>query len=139
MPRLLDPSVSHHHLHKQNGVNKLTPPKKLPGETVGAKLAEKQKEMGATQREAQKTMMQEQMKKQMAMAIAGQREMLNWQFGTYIGFVTGVVVAKLKGASLPAAARVPLIIAPIIMAYQADMAYGNKADRIKAEADRILV
>jgi len=39
----------------------------------------------------------------------------------------------------PPVAVVPLTLFPIVMAYQADFAYGNKADRIKEEADKILV
>ena len=135
------------------------------GESVATKMGEKQKEMATIQRENQMKMMEAQMKKQISMQMASTREFLNWQAGVYgllVVAVTGRVLAK---KPVYAAAGVPLIrlisffsfffffskdfvltliliiiiVFPIIMAYQADLAYGNKLDRIKAEADRILV
>ena len=98
------------------------------GESVGSKIAEKQKEM-----------MREQLSKQLSMQMAAQREQLNWEFGSYGFFASVLVLAKLAKQHVPRPVAVPFVLAPIIMAYQVDFAYGDKADRIKKEADKILV
>lgn len=102
-------------------------------------MAEKQKEMAVIQRENQKKMMEEQMKKQLSMAMASQRELLNWELSAYGTFATVFTLGKLARRPVPHVAVVPLVVAPVILAYQWDFAYGTKADRIKAEADKILV
>ena len=53
--------------------------------------------------------------------------------------VLGVTARYIKTKSVPTAAFVPIVVIPYLMAYQADLAYGNKADRIYNEANRILV
>jgi len=108
------------------------------GEAVGSKMAEKQKEMVVVQRENQKQMMMEQMKKQLSMQMAAQREQLNWEFGTFGFFGSVLVLAKMSKKHVPAPAAIPFLLASVIMAYQVDFAYGNKMDRVKKEADKIL-
>jgi len=53
--------------------------------------------------------------------------------------VLGVTARYIKTKSVPTVAFVPVVVIPYLMAYQADLAYGNKADRIYNEANRILV
>lgn len=127
------------------------------GSAVATTMAEKQQEAMKAQREAQQKMMGDQMKRQISMQVAMTRERLLWQGVFYCTvddnvivlsahltrpaavFLTGFIAAKLKGVPVPHAAASPIILIPYFMLYQADMAYGNKLDRVKAEADRILV
>ena len=51
--------------------------------------------------------------------------------------LTGVGLRALARKPVPAAALGPIFVIPYIMAYQADLAYGNKSDRIYHEANRI--
>ena len=53
--------------------------------------------------------------------------------------VLGVTARYIKTKSVPTVAFVPIVVIPYLMAYQVDLAYGNKADRIYNEANRILV
>ena len=62
--------------------------------------------------------------------------------GEYAGpgvMVSGVGLRLLTRQPVPAAAIVPILVIPYIMAYQVDLAYGNKSDRIYHEANRIQV
>ena len=53
--------------------------------------------------------------------------------------MTGIGLRAAVGKPIPTVALGPLLLVPYIMAYQVDLAYGNKADRIYNEANRILV
>jgi hypothetical protein len=57
--------------------------------------------------------------------------------GTYGLLLTAATVRYLKTKSVPVAAVVPIVFVPIFLAYQADFAYGNKAERIKRMRDEI--
>lgn len=109
------------------------------GESVAAKMAEKQKETMAAQRDAQAKMMEANIKRQVAIQMAATRERLNWQLGFWLAANVGVAARFIKTKTVHPVSIFPVVILPYIMAYQADLAYGNKMDRIKAEADRILV
>ena len=109
------------------------------GESVANKMAENQKATMASQREAQQKMMETNMKRQVAIQMAATRERLNWQFVGWSIVTTAIGVRFAATKQIHATAAFPLVILPYLMLYQADMAYGNKMDRIKAESDRILV
>ena len=56
-----------------------------------------------------------------------------------VALLCGVVGMKLAGKTPPAAALGPLGIGPLYIAYQADFAYGNKADRVRGYYESIMV
>jgi len=84
-------------------------------------------------------MMMTQAKRMQATMVAQQRELLVWEVGLYGLLVTGVSAATIKRGHFPVPAIFPLVLMPYAISYQADLAYGTKLERIKAEADRILV
>eukprot|EP00160_Parvularia_atlantis_P002591 Unigene12158_Nuclearia_a/m.36965 Unigene12158_Nuclearia_a/g.36965 ORF Unigene12158_Nuclearia_a/g.36965 Unigene12158_Nuclearia_a/m.36965 type:complete len:143 (-) Unigene12158_Nuclearia_a:65-493(-) len=104
------------------------------GEGVAGKMAEKQREAMA----AQQAFMMQQAKRQQAIMMAQQREQLVWEAGAWALVATATTMRTVVSRRFPAPAAVPLLVLPYLMAYQVDMAYGNKMDRIKAESDRIL-
>ncbi|XP_020861973.1 plasminogen receptor (KT) [Phascolarctos cinereus] len=88
------------------------------------------------QLERQLTMQNEMRERQMAMQIAGSRELLKY-FGTFFGIATmgltaGAIKRKQPGLFLPV---IPL---SFILAYQYDMGYGTLLQRMKGEAESIL-
>jgi Fe2+ transport system protein B len=94
-------------------------------------MREKQWEM---QLRGQERMMRTQLSMQMAMA----RERMYWMGGAYGAALTGVLGAKLKGHAIPKVTAVPLAVFTIFLAYQADFAWGNKAERINKMRREIL-
>ncbi|KAK4300149.1 hypothetical protein Pmani_017552 [Petrolisthes manimaculis] len=89
------------------------------------------------QLERQIHMQNEMREKMMSMQVARSRELLYW-FGSFyivaaLGMITGFRRSKKPGT------LVPLLPLSFILAYQADMAYGSKLNRIKLEAENILV
>lgn len=74
--------------------------------------------------------------KGMAMQLSGAREMFNW-LGSFYALAT---VGGLLGF---ARSKNPAVIAPLvpltfIVGYQYDWCYGNKVERIRADAEKIL-
>jgi len=70
----------------------LSSPLAAAGDAFSSKMAERQKETMAMQREFQRQAMENQMKRQMAMRMASTRETLQWQVGfwcTALCFSTG--------------------------------------------------
>ncbi|GAB6022406.1 hypothetical protein CHUAL_006523 [Chamberlinius hualienensis] len=93
-------------------------------------------EMQRVQLERQIQMQNQMRERMMAMQIAKSREFLYW-FGSFyalaaIGMIAGYRKSKNRGL------LVPLLPLTFIVAYQADLAYGSKLNRIKAEAENIL-
>lgn len=85
---------------------------------------------------ARKAMIQREV--QMAVKIAQMRDTL-CIFGTaYATFVTGVVTAKALGRAVPPVAGVPVVIGGLVLGNIADMAYGNKLNRVVKEAEYML-
>lgn len=86
---------------------------------------------------ARQIQMQNQMRERaMAMQLSGSREMFNW-VGSFYGIAT---LAMLLGFSR---SKNPGVLAPIlplsfIVGYQWDWCYGNKIERIRADAEKIL-
>lgn len=75
-------------------------------------------------------------KKQMAMQIAGSRDTCHWISAFYATIAAGLITGFRK-------TRKPSLLAPLVplafpTAYFWDLAYGNKIQRIKNEADSIL-
>lgn len=66
------------------------------------------------------------------------RELLVWEVGLYSALLAVVTLRTLATRHFYPPVAIPLVLMPYGMAYQVDMAYGNKFDRVKAEADRIL-
>ena len=73
--------------------------------------------------------------RQMAMNLARQRDMTNFM-GAFYAIAAPLLIHKARSGS-PAMAA-PLLPLTFVLAYNADMAYGNKIARIRAEAERIL-
>ncbi|GLH08190.1 Uncharacterized protein GBIM_13481 [Gryllus bimaculatus] len=81
--------------------------------------------------------MQNQMRERMtAMQIARARELLYW-FGSFYALATLGMVAGFRRTRKPGV-LIPLLPLTFITAYQADMAYGNKLHRLRAEAENIM-
>jgi hypothetical protein len=81
--------------------------------------------------------MQNQMRERMmAMQVARARELLYWLSSFYglaaLGMVSGFRRTRKPGV------LIPLLPLTFIVAYQADMAYGNKLHRIRLEAENIM-
>lgn len=81
--------------------------------------------------------MQNQMRERMvAQQVAGAREMFLWLGSFYLLAGTGMIAAFAK--SKKPAAVAPLLPLTFLVGYQADLAYGSKVARIRAEAENIL-
>ncbi|KAJ3125439.1 hypothetical protein HK098_000253 [Nowakowskiella sp. JEL0407] len=88
---------------------------------------------------AQKENMERQQRMMMASQVALTRDRLNWMGAGYGIALSGVLAARIRGHTIPAAAYPGLfLIFPLILGYQIDLAYFNKADRIRKEVDKIL-
>merc|ERR1739844_187545 len=81
--------------------------------------------------------MQNQMRERMvASQVAGAREMFLWLGGFYVIAGSGMIAGFAR--TKKPAAIVPLLPLTFIVGYQADLAYGSKVNRIKAEAENIM-
>ena len=75
---------------------------------------------------------------QMAVNVARARDTL-WIFGSaWATLVTGATTAKLLGKPVPPVLVVPVVIGGLALGNMADMAYGNKLNRIVKEAEYIM-
>jgi Uncharacterised conserved protein (DUF2368) len=75
---------------------------------------------------------------QMAVNIAKARDTI-WIFGSaWASLVTGTVAAKALGRQVPPLVGVPLVVGALVLGNMADMAYGNKLNRVTKEAEHIL-
>jgi len=75
---------------------------------------------------------------QMAVNIAKARDTI-WIFGSaWATFTTGVVTARTLGRAVPPVAFVPVVVGGLVLGNMADMAYGNKLQRVTKEAEKIL-
>ena len=75
---------------------------------------------------------------QMAINISQARDMVQYMSGVWVGIATLVALKTAGSGSFPAPAAVPLAVLPIVIGYQADMAYGSKLRRVVLEAEHIL-
>ena len=75
---------------------------------------------------------------QMAVNIARARDTL-FIFGSAWGtLVTGVVTARALGRTVPGVVGVPIVVGALALGNMADMAYGNKLQRVSKEAEYIM-
>ena len=75
---------------------------------------------------------------QMAVNIAKARDNL-WIFGSaWATLLTGVTTAKVIGRNVPPVLAVPIVVGGLTLGNMADLAYGNKLNRIVKEAEYIL-
>lgn len=82
--------------------------------------------------------MQNQMRERMmAQQIARTREMFTWLATFYV--VAGVAMIRGYRITKNPAALAPLLPLTFIVGYQGDAAYGSKMNRIKSEAENILM
>ena len=82
--------------------------------------------------------MQNQMRERMmAQQIARTREMFTWLASFYV--LAGVAMIRGYRATKKPAALAPLLPLTFIVGYQGDLAYGTKMNRIKSEAENILM
>ncbi|KAK3929946.1 Plasminogen receptor (KT) [Frankliniella fusca] len=72
----------------------------------------------------------------MAMQIARARELLNWLAAFYVIGVTSLTSAYRK--TKKPGFLMPVLPLTFILAYQADLSYGTKLHRIRAEAEHIM-
>jgi len=85
---------------------------------------------------ARKAMVQREV--QLAVNIAKARDNI-WIFGSaWTTLVTGAVGAKLAGRTVPPLVGVPVVVGALVLGNMADMAYGNKLNRVVKEAEYIL-
>lgn len=75
---------------------------------------------------------------QMSVNIAKARDTIQI-FGTaWLTLVSGVVIAKLAKKPVPGILGVPVVVGGIVLGNMADMAYGNKLQRVCREAEYIM-
>ncbi|EDV22364.1 uncharacterized protein TRIADDRAFT_58898 [Trichoplax adhaerens] len=106
-------------------------------------MGEQMKQNKESMSEMQDTMMERQIvlqdqirRRQMASQIARARDFVAWYGSFYALAGIGLIAASRRTKNR--AYLGPLVPLGFILAYQADLAYGNKMDRIRAEAERIM-
>lgn len=75
---------------------------------------------------------------QMALNIAKARDSLQIFGSVWLTFVTGVGAARMAGRTVPGVVGVPILVGAVVLGNIADMAYGNKLQRIVREAEYIM-
>lgn len=85
---------------------------------------------------AKRAMMQREV--QMAVNIAKARDNLQIFGSMWLSLVSLVSVARLAGKKVASVVGVPIVIGGIVLGNMADMAYGNKLQRVNLEAEYIL-
>nr|XP_011454861.2 plasminogen receptor (KT)-like [Crassostrea gigas]XP_011454862.2 plasminogen receptor (KT)-like [Crassostrea gigas] len=83
--------------------------------------------------------MQNQMReKQMAMMVARSRDLFQWFGAFYATYAFAAIAANMKSKGKNKAMVAPLLPLTFILGYQYDLAYGEKMERMRKEADRVL-
>eukprot|EP00745_Piridium_sociabile_P007068 TRINITY_DN145368_c0_g1_i1.p2 TRINITY_DN145368_c0_g1~~TRINITY_DN145368_c0_g1_i1.p2 ORF type:complete len:155 (+),score=36.99 TRINITY_DN145368_c0_g1_i1:81-545(+) len=111
----------------------------LMGKTMDDNLKKQQAFMlmqSQMQMERQLQMQNQMRERQMAMQIAKGRDLFMWWASAYTVAILGGVMGFSRSRN--PMALVPLGPMTFMVAYNYDMAYGSKIDRIRAEADRIM-
>lgn len=80
--------------------------------------------------------MEAQRRTMMIQAIAMTRERTNWFLAVWSTLVTGLSIAALRGKNVKVG-MIPVTILGVITAYQWDLGYGDKANRINDYAKEI--
>jgi len=107
--------------------------------TMNESMKKNQEFMLSTQKmqfERQMAMQKVMMERQMAIQLGRAKDMFNW-LAAFTGTYTVIAVAGFTKRG-KAALFVPLLPLSFALAFQADLAYGNKLHRIRDEAERLL-
>eukprot|EP00924_Labyrinthula_sp_SR-Ha-C_P003213 snap_masked-scaffold_15-processed-gene-2.65-mRNA-1 protein AED:0.19 eAED:0.24 QI:0/-1/0/1/-1/1/1/0/154 len=75
---------------------------------------------------------------QLAVNRAWARDFFQFGSGIYSLILTGGILSRVRHGTVPVAIKAPLGLGAIILAYQYDMGYGNKMQRIVKEAEEML-
>lgn len=94
-------------------------------------------EMQRVTMERQIQMQNEMRERMMAQQIAKSREMFTWLSTFYL--VAGLAMIRGYRVSKNKSIMAPLLPLTFLVGYQADLAYGTKVNRIKSEAENILM
>ncbi|XP_046843608.1 plasminogen receptor (KT)-like isoform X2 [Xenia sp. Carnegie-2017] len=97
---------------------------------------EKMQEQQQTMMERQILLQNEMRQRGVATQIAFTREMFMWLGSFYVIATTGAILGFLK--TKKSASLVPILPLTFIVGYQADLAYGDKITRVRAEAENIM-
>ncbi|XP_065175552.1 plasminogen receptor (KT)-like [Sycon ciliatum] len=113
------------------------------GSVIGSAMKENMKEQIEVQASMQRNMMERQIKlqlmlrdRQVAMQLARGREMFNW-YATFALVVSGACIGGFRKTKNPAVFA-PLLPISFVTAYQWDMCYNGKMNRIRAGAEKIM-
>eukprot|EP00794_Sanderia_malayensis_P008169 gene8169-9045_t len=109
-------------------------------ETMDDNMKKQQEFMIANQRatmERQMAMQRLMFQKQMASQVARARELFDWLGSFYVLSSLGMFVGFAK--TKKPAVLVPFVPLSFIVAYQAHLAYGGKIQKIRGEAEHILL
>lgn len=85
---------------------------------------------------ARRAMMQREV--QMALNIAKARDSLQIFGSVWLTLVTGVGAARMAGRIVPGVVGAPILVGAVVLGNIADMAYGNKLQRVVREAEYIM-
>lgn len=110
------------------------------GKAMEENLAKQQQfmvEMGRITMERQIQMQDQMRERMMATQIARARDLFVW-LGSFYGVAGGAMLAGFARTKNPRILA-PLLPLTFVVGYQADMAYGTKMNRIKAEAENIVM
>lgn len=75
---------------------------------------------------------------QMAVNIAKARDAIHIFGSLWLTLVSGVGIARVAGKPVPSLAGIPVVVGGVVLGNMADMAYGNKLQRVNKEAEYIL-
>eukprot|EP01134_Creolimax_fragrantissima_P007287 CFRG7287T1 len=75
---------------------------------------------------------------QMSINIAQARDSLMWYGSLYAGFVASVAVGVMARQPVPKFAAIPIVVGGFALGNIYDIAYGNKLQRVVAEAEYML-
>lgn len=81
---------------------------------------------------------QERMRRlQTAQMMAMRRDLVMWMGSAWGLAVSGLAAARMAGRPVPPVVALPLAAYTIVLAYNADAAYGNKMERVNKEFNKI--
>ena len=75
---------------------------------------------------------------QMAVNIAKARDSIHIFGSLWLTLLSGVSVAKIAGKPVPSVVGIPILAGGVLLGNMADMAYGNKLQRVNREAEYLL-
>ncbi|CAD8050541.1 unnamed protein product [Paramecium primaurelia] len=106
------------------------------GQNISNSMKENQKEMQKEMQKKQLEFMLKQRQTQLAIQFASGKEFFHWYASFYsLIFPFCIIGAIKKKNPLPVVVLIPL---GFVCAYQYDMFYGDKMNRIKLEAERLI-